>query len=114
MLFLVIFSLDCSETGYREYLKSYSWKYGDSLDTYVKYEYNLSINIRNHYKAYKANCKVYEFKNKRSTGNKPDITVFMDWSDEEMEQLQNLSVRYSGVTTLYDDLCINENQYSLS
>lgn len=38
----------------------------------------------------------------------------MDWSDEEMEQLQNLSVRYSGVTTLYDELSINENQYSLS
>ena len=38
----------------------------------------------------------------------------MDWSDEEMEQLQNLSVHYSGVTTLYDELSINANQYSLS
>ena len=31
-----------------------------------------------------------------------------------MEQLQNLSVHYSGVTTLYDELSINANQYSLS
>ena len=36
----------------------------------------------------------------------------MDWTDDEINQLGDLSVRYSGITYVYDEIRVNTNEYS--
>lgn len=38
-VFIIVtcFAIKCSEEGFREYLSLYSFKYGESLDSYVEY-----------------------------------------------------------------------------
>ena len=38
----------------------------------------------------------------------------MDWTDEELDQLGLLSIRYSGITSIYDEIDVREKEYSLS
>ena len=35
----------------------------------------------------------------------------MDWTDEELEELANLSVQFSGIASVYDEIEINEREY---
>ena len=35
----------------------------------------------------------------------------MDWTDEELEELANLSVQFSGIASVYDEIEIKEREY---
>ena len=44
-------------------------------------------------------------------GANPQVTAFMDWSDEELIALGELCVNYSGVATLYEGVDVIQNEY---
>ena len=37
----------------------------------------------------------------------------MDWSDDELEELGNLSIQYSGVESLYEEVEVTRTTYSV-
>ena len=45
-------------------------------------------------------------------GFEPSITALMDWSDDELLSLGDLSVHYSGISTIYEAIPINQHEYS--
>ena len=63
-----------------------------------------------HLNTFIANCKKFEYK--RVNGFEPSITALMDWSDDELLSLGDLSVHYSGISTIYEAIPINQHEYS--
>ena len=59
------------------------------------------------------NCKKLQFK-KSTIPNMYDSTIFMDWSEEELSDLGNLSVKYSGIASLYEHIEPTEKEKHLS
>ena len=55
---------------------------------------NKGLINRSHLSAFISNCKKYNHRLLKGD-MKPDITIFMDWTDDELEQLGFLSVRFS-------------------
>ena len=66
---------------------------------------------RSHLSAFISNCKKYNHRLLKGD-MKPNITIFMDWTDDELEQLGFLSVRFSGISSLYDEIGVRAKEYS--
>ena len=46
-------------------------------------------------------------------GGNPQVTVFMDWSDDDINKLEDTCMQYSGMVSLYDPIDVNNNEYTL-
>lgn len=64
--------------------------------------------IREHYSNYETYCKKYNYK--KQNGDYADITALMDWSNEELNELGNLSVKYSRISSAYEEIEPTEMQ----
>ena len=62
---------------------------------------------RAHYKTFEAQCKKLQYK-RLSGAHLHNETILMDWSDDELYDLGNLSIKYSGYTSLNEE--IRQNQ----
>ena len=71
---------------------------------------NKGLINRSHLSAFISNCKKYNHRLLKGD-MKPDITIFMDWTDDELEQLGFLSVRFSGISSLYDEIGVQVKEY---
>ena len=69
------------------------------------------LNSREHFPDFKANCQ--KFQSMMKKGGNPQVTVFMDWSDDDINKLEDTCMQYSGMVSLYDPIEINNNEYSL-
>ena len=66
---------------------------------------------RSHLSAFISNCKKYNHRLLKGD-MKPNITIFMDWTDDELEQLGLLSVRFSGIASSFDEIDVNIYNYA--
>ena len=66
---------------------------------------------RSHLSAFISNCKKYNHRLLKGDV-KPNITIFMDWTDDELEQLGLLSVHFSGIASSFDEIDVREKEYS--
>ena len=62
--------------------------------------------------AFIKNCRKYQYKLSKSSLS-PIITIFMDWSDDELEELGNLSIQYSGEESLHEEVDVKRTTYSV-
>ena len=69
------------------------------------------LNSREHFPVFKANCQ--KFQSMMKKGGNPQVTVFMDWSDDELEDLGNLSIQYSGIESLHEEVEVTRTTYSV-
>ena len=46
-------------------------------------------------------------------GGNPQVTVFMDWSDDDLNKLEDTCMQYSGMVSLYDPIEVINNEYTL-
>ena len=58
-------------------------------------------------------CKKFDYRTLMNT-MKPQITMFMDWTDESLEELGDLDIKYSGFASLFDPIEIKEPEYHLA
>lgn len=61
---------------------------------------------------YIANCKKFEYK--RLTSGHSDVTVFLDWTVDEVNQLGILSTRYSGVASTSEGVLPKHEQFTVT
>ena len=62
--------------------------------------------------AFIKNYRKYQYKLSKSSLS-PIITIFMDWSDDELEDLGNLSIQYSGIESLHEEVEVTRTTYSV-
>lgn len=105
-------SLRCSKEGFEDYLRDYPYKYGGNFNGYVKYVQHLIVSDRSRLDTYLYNCKQYEYRRIRQ--KKPDVTGFLDWTDDELYELGDLSVKYSRIVILHDEIPVLRKTYHLS
>ena len=58
-------------------------------------------------------CKKFDYHTLMNT-IKPQITMFMDWTDASLEELGDLNIQYSGFASLYDPIEVKEPECHLT
>ena len=102
ILLVVTSTRQCDENEYKEYLNDYSFKQEGSSSQYSQ-----------HMSTYVSMCKKFDYHDLMDD-MKPQLTLFMDWTDDSLEELGNLSVKYSGLVTLFDPIEVREKEYHLA
>lgn len=70
------------------------------------------MSYRKHNKTYISNC--HKLHSRKHSGAYSEETALLDWSDEELDGLGGLSVRYSSNPSYYDEIKPNENEKQFS
>ena len=104
LLIPFVLGLDCSKEGYSEYLSRYPSKYGSDYEQYKQQViHDSSYFFRDHLSTYIKNCNRLKFRQTK-LDSVSEETIFMDWTDDELESLGEIDVHYSGIVSNYDEI----------
>ena len=66
------------------------------------------INTSSHYSLYLSYC--YKLLYKKQMGAPADFTALLDWTSDQLDELGDLSVKYSGMASIYEEIEMEEKE----